>query len=181
MPWFSNLMSAFTGSKIDIEEFKKKLYSNDATVQLSNSDLEAYVDDIESRVKSMVKELKNTYKKYNITFSGFKSFDTACEYLRESIKNGSEHAYNNLIKLESVVTSEQKRHLALIRMAMTIDGKKVIDQINNDPIDKRTFIKIFGDRAQTGAMSHDGVYQQLWSEIHKLSEYVLLHKNKVYH
>lgn len=181
MPWFSNLMAAFTGPKIDVEEFKKKLYSKSTTEQVSNSDLAAYVDDIESRVKKMVQELKTTYKKYNITFSGFKSFDTACEYLRESIKNGSEQAYNNLIKLESVITSEQKRHLALIRMAVTTDGKKVIDQINNDPKDKQTFMKIFGDRAQTGAMSQDGVYQQLWSEIHKLSEYVLLHKNKVYH
>jgi hypothetical protein len=180
MHWFNNLLSAFTGPAVDVEELKKRLYS-DSAEQLSNSELEAYVDDIESRVKTMVKSLKTLYKKYDITFSGFKSFDLACEYLRESIIDGSEKAYNNLIKLESVVTSEQKRHLALIRMAITTDGKKVIDKINNDPSDKQTFAKIFGDRMQQAVVSQDGVYQQLWSEIHKLSEYILLHKNRVYH
>lgn len=181
MHWFNNLLSAFSGPTVDIDDLKQRLYSSNVGEQLSNSELNAYVDDIEERVKKMVKSLKIMYKKYNITFSGFKSFDTACEYLRESIADGSERAYNNLIKLESVVTSEQKRHLALIRMAITTDGKKVIDNINNDPTDKQVFVKIFGDRTQPGAMSQDGMYQQLWSEIHKLSEYVLLHKNRTYH
>jgi uncharacterized phage infection (PIP) family protein YhgE len=181
MHWFNNLLAAFTGSTVDVDALKQRLYANNATDQLSNAELEAYVDDIEERVKKMVKALKTMYKKYDITFSGFKSFEQACEYLRESIADGSERAYNNLIKLESAVTSEQKRHLGLIRMAITTDGKKVIDKINNDPSDKQTFVKIFGDRAQPGAMSQDGEYQQLWSEIHKLSEYILLHKNRVYH
>lgn len=181
MHWFNNLLSTFTGSTVDVEELKQRLYSNNAAEQLSNAELEAYVDDIASRVKKMVKDLKNMYKKYDITFTGFKSFDLACQYLRESITDGSERAYNNLIKLESAVTSEQKRHLSLIRMAITTDSKKVIDKINNDPSDKQIFIKIFGDRMQPGTMSQDGEYQQLWSEIHKISEYVLLHKNRTYH
>lgn len=181
MHWFNSLLSVFAGTTVDIDEVKQRLYSNDLIEQLSDSELKAYVDDIESRVEKMVKSLKAIYKKHNITFSGFKSFDTACEYLRESITDGSERAYNNLIKLESIVTAEQKRHLALIRMAITADGKKVIDLINNDPSDKQTLIKIFGDRTKIGAQSEDGMYQQLWSEIHKLSEYILLHKNRVYH
>lgn len=181
MHWFQSLLSVFTGPKVDLNELKQRLYSKDSTQQLSNTELEAYVADIEDRVKKMVKALKTMYKKYNITFNGFKSFELACEYLRASITDGTDVAYNNLIKLESVFTSEQKRHLGLIRMAISTDGKKVIDKINDYPPDKQIFIKIFGERAQPGTISQDGEYQQLWSEIHKLSEYILLHKNRVYH
>ncbi len=181
MHWFNNLLSAFTGPTTDVEDLKQRLYSNSAAEQLSDSELKAYVDDIEARSKKMVKALKDMYKKYDITFSGFKSFDIACEHLHESIDDGSEKTYNNLIKLESLITSEQKRHLALIRMAVTKDGKKVIEHINKDLADHKTFVKIFGDRTQAAGLSQDGMYQQLWSEIHKLSEYVLLHKNRTYH
>mgnify|MGYP006913947504 CR=1 FL=1 len=92
MPWFSDIFAVFSGASTDITDIKQKLYSNDATSNLSDADLYAYIKDIESRVKKMVKNLKVIYKKYNITFNGFKSFATACEYLRESIKNGNEAA-----------------------------------------------------------------------------------------
>lgn len=184
MPWLNNIMSVFGGKKADIEAIKQKIQasSNTTTAEKpSNEELEAYVADIDSRVKKMVKDLKNIYKKYNIVFNGFRSFEMAIKYLHESIRNGSEEAYNNLIKLESVVTAEQKRHLALIRMAVTTNGKRVMEEINKDPEDKETFNKIFGEHNTAGTINTDGAYQQLWSEVHKLSEYILLQKNKVYH
>lgn len=180
MQWFNNFMSIFHG-KADIDEIKEKLYAPNESERIGDEELEAYTADIQERVKKMVKQLSEIYKKYGISFTGFKSFDSACEYLMQSIHNDSEQAYNNLIKLESVVTSEQKRHLALIRMAMTVDGRMVMDQINKDPLDKQAFVNIFGEHNAAGTVNTDGVYQRLWSEMHKLSEYVLLHRNRIYH
>src|SRR5438034_2635075 len=113
MPWLNEIISAFIGkAEVDVESIKKRINkAATGSEKLTNEELTGYVDDIESRVRKMVKELKTLYKKYNIDFSGFKSFETAIVNLRESIKNNSEEAYNNLIKLESVVTAEQKRHL----------------------------------------------------------------------
>lgn len=180
MQWFNNLLSLFS-EKIDTSVVKQKLSTNNVTENISNQELESYADDIQERVRTMVKELQALYKKYGIDFSGFNSFDSACEYLKQSIYNRSEQAYNNLIKLESAVTSEQKRHVALIRMAVTNDGKKVMELINKNPEDKNLFVKIFGEHNAAGTVNQDGVYQRLWSEMHKLSEYVLIHRNVVYH
>lgn len=183
MPWLSNVFNVFTHKNIDVTEIKQKIQAatQNSPVQVASDDLLAYVDDIESRIKGMVKDLRALYKKFNITFTGFKAFDIACGFLRDSIKKGSEEAYNNLIKLESIVTSEQQRHLALIRMAVTADGKRVMDLINQSPEDKQVFNKVFGERDANGKLITDGMYQRLWSEVHKLSEYILIQKNRVYH
>lgn len=178
MPWLSNWFYRITHKDFDLEGIKQKILTNTA----SSEDLLAYVDDLEYRVDTMIDELKKLYKKYDITFSGFKSFQMACDYLRESIKDGSEQAYNQLIKLESMVTSEQQRHLTLIKMAMTKNGQRVFDRIKQNPEDKILFDKVFGSRdLATGKVKDDGIYQRLWSEIHKLSEYILINKNRVYH
>lgn len=177
MPWLSNWFYKVTHGNIDIDELKQKIKSGTATPE----DLQAYIVDLDERIQTMVKELKTLYKKFNITFTGFKSMDLACEYLRISIKDGSESAYNNLIKLESMVTSEQQRHLSLIKMAITRDGKRVIELINQNPEYKKTFDSIFGMRDASGKIKEDGLYQKLWSEIHKLAEYLLIQKTKIYH
>lgn len=179
MPWINEIMSVFTGKKQDIDAIKLKLQEPGAVV--TDSELDAYISDISSRIKRMVKDLKNMYGRYGVTFNGFKALDLACDSLRESLKDGREEAYNNLIKLESSITTEQKRHLALIRIAMTKEGKRVMDMINSDPNQKAIFVKIFGERDVVGKTDVDGLYQRLWSEIHKLSEYILIQKNKVYH
>lgn len=179
MPWINDIMSVITGKKQDIGAIKNKL--QDPNVVVSDGELSAYISDINSRIKKMVKDLKNMYGRYGVTFNGFKALDLACDSLRESLKDGREEAYNNLIKLESSITTEQKRHLALIRIAMTKEGKRVIDMINSDPNQKEVFVKIFGERDVAGKSDIDGLYQRLWSEIHKLSEYILIQKNKVYH
>lgn len=183
MPWLSDVWNVLTHKNVDISEVKQKIQTADSdhSEEIDVKELMAYIDDIEDRIHSMVKELKAIYKKFNITFNGFKSMDMACEYLRGSIKDGSEEAYNNLIKLESMVTGEQQRHLALIRMAVTMDGRRVIDQIMQNPETKEIFVKIFGEKNAQGKIVADGIYQRLWSEIHKLSEYILIHKNRVYH
>jgi hypothetical protein len=178
MPWLNSIISAITGKKYDITAIKAKI---DAKDTLTDDELNGYIDDIDKRIKKMERELKNIYSKYGVTFNGFKALDTACDALRESLKDGKEVAYNNLIKLESAITSEQKRHLALIRIAMTSHGKQVITEINSDPISKEIFIKVFGERDVAGKVNMDGLYQRLWSEIHKLSEYIITLKNKVYH
>lgn len=177
MPWLSSWFYKITHKDIDLSEIKQKIANGSATTQ----DLNQYVDDLEYRIKEMVKDLRALYKRFNITFTGFKSMDLACEYLRASIKNGSEAAYNNLIKLESIVTSEQQRHLALIRMAITQDGKRVVELIARNPENKEIFNKVFGVKDASGRTIEDGAYQKLWSEIHKLSEYLLIQKTKVYH
>lgn len=177
MQWFHKLVSFFS-PKHDLEEIKKKLYSPNQAERISDPELEAYALDIQKRIHIVVKQLRTIYRKHGINFSGFKFFDGACECLMKGIHSDSEQAYNNLIKLESVVNLERKRHLTLIKMAMTIDGKLVIEQINNDPVDKQIFIDIFGDT--TGAVNAPGVYQHIWYEMHKLSEYVLLHHSRIY-
>lgn len=177
MPWLSNWFYKVTHRNIDVDEIKQKINSGTATTE----DLQAYIIDLDDRIQAMVKDLKTLYKKFNITFTGFKSMDLACEYLHNSVKDGSEAAYNNLIKLESMVTSEQQRHLSLIKMAITSDGKRVIEMINQNPEYKKTFDHIFGVRDASGKIRDDGLYQKLWSEIHKLSEYLLIQKTKVYH
>jgi hypothetical protein len=177
----SNILSVFGSKKADLAAIKQKLQSPNAEGTLSDDELIAYIDDIKQRVKQMVKDLKSVYSKYGITFVKFKSMDDACVSLRACIKAGTEEAYNNLIKLETEVTVEQKRHLALIRMAVTQDGKRVIDQITRNPDHKQIFENVFGHRDFSGKDSTDGMYQRLWSEIHRLSEYILLQKNKVYH
>lgn len=177
MPWLNNVINAITGKKYDIDAIKTKMNSKSV---ITDAELDGYIDDIDKRVKKMEKELKNMYSKYGVSFNGFKSLDTVSEALHESVKDGKEVAYNNLIKLESSITTEQKRHLALLRIAMTSTGKHVLDEINRDPMSKETFVKVFGDRT-TGNDPKDGLYQQLWSEIHKLSEYIIMQKNKVYH
>lgn len=181
MQWFNNLLSTFSDEKTDISAIREKLYSTEMVEKISDADLKAYVKDIKKRIKKMVKELQCIYEKYGIEFSGFKTLDSAGEYLMQSIEDNNEAAYNNLIKLESVVTAEQRRHLGLIRMAMTADGKKVIDQINSIPADKQKFISIFGEHDASSSVNNDGMYQHIWSEIHKLSEYILINKNRVYH
>lgn len=178
MAWLKEILSVITGNDVDIEQVKTKIQSS--TEGVSDSEINAYIDDLESRVAKMIKELKTIYAKYNIQFSGFKSFDLACNSLRASLKDGRDEAYNNLVKLENTITTEQKRHLGLIKMAVTKDGKKVYDQIMLDPKDKLIFNKIFGSRDTNGAQN-DGAYQRLWSETHKLSEYIITRKNKVYH
>lgn len=177
MPWLSNWFYKVTHKNVDLSEIKLKMQNGSATTH----DLLEYIDNIESRIYDMVHELKSLYKKYNITFTGFKSMDLACDYLRSSIKDGSEPAYNNLIKLESMITGEQQRHLALIRMAITPDGKRIMEQIEQNPEHKQIFTRIFGVKNAAGKVIQDGDYLHLWSEIHKLSEYVLINKNKVYH
>ncbi len=181
MAWLNNIFSTLTGNKKDIESIRAKINASGASTILSDDDLSAYIDDIETRSKKMVKDLKITYGKYGVQFAGFKSMESACTSLRTSLKNAKELAYNNLIKLESSITAEQKRHLALIRMAMSSEGKRVIDLINKDPRAKEVFVGVFGERDVSGQENVDGSYNQLWSEIHKLSEYILLQKNKVYH
>lgn len=178
MTWLKEILSVITGNDVDIEQVKTKIQTS--TEGIPDSEIDAYINDIESRTKKMVKELKTVYAKYNIQFTGFKSFDTAAASLRSSLKDGRDEAYNNLVKLESSITSEQKRHLGLIKMAVTKDAKKVYEQIMLDPHDKETFNKIFGSKDATGAQN-DGVYQRLWSEVHKLSEYIIKRKNQVYH
>jgi hypothetical protein len=178
MSWLKDIMSVITGNEVDVEQVRTKIQSS--TEGVSDEEIKAYIDDIDSRVKRMVKDLKTVYAKYNIQFSGFKSFDVACNSLSTSLKDGRDEAYNNLVKLESTITSEQKRHLGLIKMAVTKDGKKVYDQIMLDPGDKLVFNKIFGSR-DTNGTQNDGTYQRLWSEVHKLSEYIITRKNKVYH
>lgn len=181
MHLLQKILSIFR-NKVDAETVKQKFYASHIPDSISNQELEAYADDIQARVRKMVKELKAIYKKHGIDFAGFKSFDNACEYLKQSIYNRGEYAYNNLIKLDSAVTSEQKRHIALIEMAITPDGQRIIDLINQDPHEKQTFIRIFGDPASTAnTETKDGMYKNLWNEMHKLSEYVLLHRNIVYH
>jgi len=181
MPWFSDLLSAVTGVKKDFTEIKKNVQNAKKSTMIVDSDLEAYIDDINSRVNDMVNELKAIYKKYDIQFTGFKAFDNACFSLHECLKTRKEEAYNNLLKLESAITSEQKRHLSLIRMAVTKDGKKVFDKIIQDPTARTQYVKIFGSRAITGKDDVDGIYQAIWSELNKLAEYIITHKNKVYH
>jgi hypothetical protein len=181
MPWFSNLISAVTGTKKDVEEIKTKVQNYAPGVTITDAELEVYIDDINTRIKKMVKDLKSIYSKYGVQFSGFKSLDLACTSLLESLKDGKEQAYNSLIKLESSITAEQKRHVALIKMAVATDGKKVMDKINADPEAKQLFNSIFGERDVSGQENSDGIYQRLWSEIHKISEYIIMQKNKVYH
>jgi len=181
MAWLNNLVSTLTGNKNDIELIKAKIQAQDKSTVISDNELESYIDDIQTRNKRMVKALKAIYGKYGVQFAGFKSMELACTSLRSSLKDGKELAYNNLIKLESSITAEQKRHLALIRIAMSSDGKRVIDLINKDPQTKDIFDSVFGERDVAGKDSINGTYQQLWSEIHKLSEYIILQKNKVYH
>lgn len=177
MPWLSNWFYRITHANFDLSEIKHKIQNATAT----NDDLLAYVDDIEFRASEMVDELKVLYKNYNISFTGFKSFDMACDFLRQSIKDGSEQSYNNLIKLESMITTEQQRHLTLIKMAVTKKGARVYEQIRQDADSKAIFDKVFGSKDASGKVNDDGMYQRLWSEIHKLSEYILLQKNRVYH
>lgn len=182
MPWLNNIISAITGTNSAVlESAKAKVQSANPTDPATNAELDAYIDDINRRIKRMVKDLKGIYSKNGVDFTGFKSLDMACKYLHESLQDGKEVAYNNLIKLESSITAEQKRHLSLIKIAMTTQGKKVIDQINQDPSSKEIFASVFGTRDVAGKENMDGMYQQLWSEIHKLSEYILMQKNKVYH
>jgi hypothetical protein len=178
MPWLNDVISKITGKKYDITDIKTKI---NTAAPVPDVELDAYIDDIDRRIKKMEKELRNTYSKYGVSFNGFKSLDTACDALRESLKDGKEVAYNNLLKLESSITSEQKRHLALLRIAMTSQGKGVLDEINRDPVSKEIYVKVFGERASAGKENMDGLYQRLWSEIHKLSEYIITQKNKVYH
>lgn len=177
MPWLSNWFYKITHQDFDINALKNKIQTNTATTD----ELLAYVDDIEYRIGNMINDLKVLYKKYDITFKGFKSFEAACTYLRQSIKNGTTETYNNLIKLESMVTSEQQRHLTLVKMAVTQQGIRVYDKIKSDPDSYAIFEKVFGARDANGRLVEDGLYQRLWSEIHKLSEYILINKNKVYH
>lgn len=181
MAWLNNLVSAITGNKKDIEQIRKNMQAPKADTPVTDSDIEAYIEDIDTRAKKMVKDLKNMYIKYGVEFSGFKSLEAACMSLREGIKSGKDEVYNNLIKLESSITSEQKRHVALIKIAVTKNGKKVIDQINQDPVTKQTFASIFGSRDVAGQENVDGTYQKLWSEIHKLAEFIITKKNRVYH
>ncbi len=178
MTWLKEILSVITGNDVDVEQVRAKIQTSSEGIP--DSDLTAYINDIDSRVKKMVKSLKTVYAKYNIQFTGFKSFDTACNSLSSSLKDGRDEAYNNLVKLESSITSEQKRHLGLIKMAVTKDGKKVYEQIMSDPTDKETFNAIFGSRDSSGAQN-DGTYQRLWSEVHKLSEYIIKRRNQVYH
>lgn len=181
MPWLSDVIAAFTSKKADVEEVKQKIITGDGNTVLSEVELEAYVKDIETRVKRMTKNLRTIYSRYGITFNGFKSFNQAFAAIRASIKNGSEETYNNLIKTESSITSELKRHLSLIRMAVAQDGTKVIDKINQDPRIKDKFNMIFGQRDTASGQNKDGTYQRLWSEVHKLAEYIIIQKDKVYH
>lgn len=177
MPWLSNWFYKLLHGNFDVEEMKDKMQDSSATTV----DLLEYVDFIEHRIDNMVTGLKSLYNKYDIEFKGFKSLDLACSFLRESINDGSEEAYNNLIKLESMVTTEQQRHIGLIKMAVNKDGVKIYDLIREDPRNKEFFDTIFGVRDVNGKIIDDGLYQRLWSEIHRLSEYILIHKNKVYH
>lgn len=181
MQWLNDLISTVTGNKYDISAVKQKVQASEPGVIVTNDELEAYIKDISLRIKKMVKDLKQIYGKYDIQFSGFKSLDLCCDSLRSSLTDGKEEAYNNLIKLESAITTEQKRHLGLIKMAIAKNGQKVIDLINQDPFTKERFTKIFGERDVVGKNNVDGTYQRLWSEIHKLSEYIITQKNKVYH
>lgn len=184
MSWLNDLISVFTPkSEADLAEVKQKINTamHDSTIKIEDVELLVYVNDIEQRLNAMVKDLKKIYKSYNIDFKGFKAFGSACDYLKSAIKDDNEEAYNNLIKLESMITSEQQRHLALIRMASTSDGKRVFEQISADPEKKATFNKIFGEKNAISKLSTDGMYQRLWSEIHKLAEYILIKKNKIYH
>lgn len=181
MSWLSNIFG-FSGSKnVDIEALKKKLQNADKHTAVSMADLEAYTDDIEDRVKQMTKDLKGIYSRYGITFNGFKSFKIACAAIRTSIKNSNDESYNNLIKTESSIASELKRHLSLIRMAVAPDGAKVMDKINQDPRVREKFNKIFGKRDNQEVLSTDGTYQRLWSEVHKVSEYIIIQKDRVLH
>ncbi|HSX20767.1 MAG TPA: hypothetical protein VLG38_06585 [Gammaproteobacteria bacterium] len=177
MPWLNNLVHRFTHKDVDVAAIQGKIELHSAT----NDDLLDYVTDIEHRTKQMVQDLQSIYKKYEISFTGFRSLEMACDFLRSSIKNGKEEVYNNLIKIEPMVTSEQQRHVALISMAVTSNGKRVLDQIKQDPESKQKFVGVFGERDASGQMKGDGAYQRLASEIHKLSEYILLQKNKIYH
>ena len=184
MPWLNNIISAVTGNKVDVEEVKRKIKTSKpkkGELPVTDAELQAYVDDIKSRINKMVKDLRTIYGKFGIEFSGFKALDSACVTLRDGLKGGKDDAYNNLIKLESSITAEQRRHVALIKMAVSKDGKKVIDQITQNPSTNAKFAEVFGKRDATGKENMDGTYQQLWSEIHKLSEYIIVQKNKVYH
>lgn len=183
MGWLRDFFYTLTNKGIDAAHIQHKMQSvtDVATINFSNDDLLAYVSDLEIRINNMEKQLKSLYKKYNIVFAGFTAFEQSCVYLRESIQENSAAAYDNLIKIESTITAEQRRHLGLIRMAVMPDGKRVMDAINQDPKSKQTFEAIFGAKDSNGKVIVDGVYQHLWSEIHKLSEYLLLHKNKIYH
>jgi hypothetical protein len=181
MRWLNNVIASLTGNKKDVNAIRDKLQAADQTTIIADEDLLVYIDDVEDRCKKIVKKLKNLYAKYGIAFSGFKSLESACTALRDSLKDGKETAYNNLIKLESSITAEQKRHLSLIKIAMSKEGKKVLDEINAKPQEKAIFVGVFGERNVGKQENIDGAYQRLWSEIHKLSEYILLQKNKVYH
>lgn len=167
IPWLNKWFHRFNHKDVDILVVKQKMQEASA----STDDLLSYVDDLEERIDFMVQKLKDLYKRNSITFYGFKSFALACEYLRNSITDDTESAYNNLIKLEPLITSEQHRHLSLIKLAVLPSGKRVIEEIYRNPTDKASFEAVF----------QDGMYQQLWLEIHKLSEYILIQKNKVYH
>ncbi len=181
MRGLGKLLSAFGGKKVDIAEVKQKLQTPDSKELLTDTEIMAYIDHIKSQLDAIVKDLKQIYSNYDIIFTGFKSLTDACVSLKLSVKSGTEAAYNNLIKIENDVTIEQKRHLALIRMAVTKDGGRVIEQIYKDKLQKERFDNIFGVRGANNSENSDGMYQRLWSEIHHLSEYILLHKNKVYH
>jgi hypothetical protein len=182
MPWLNNLISAVKGNKVDVDDVKRRVQAKVNKQPITDEELEAYVSDIKTRVGKMVKDLKTIYAKFGIQFTGFKSLDLACTSLKDGLKSNKDEIYNNLIKLESSITAEQKRHVALIKMAVTKDSKKVIDQIMQDARSKEKFNEIFGKHdSATATANMDGTYQQLWSEIHRLSEYLITKKTKVYH
>lgn len=181
MQWFTNLVNAIKGVQYDIADIKRKVNTPGGAEHTTDAELKAYINDVEKRVNSMVNTLKNIYSKYDIKFSGFKSLGSSCEAMRNSLDDTKDQAYNTLLKLESDVTTEQKRHLGLIRMAVTKDGKMVINLINQDPESKKQFSKVFGQYTTDGKAHTNGEYQKLWGEIHKLSEYIITQKNKVYH
>ncbi len=181
MSWLGNIFGLSSGKNVDFAALQKKLQSADKHTTVSNADLEAYTDDIENRVKQMTKDLKGIYTRFGITFNGFKSFKIACAAIRTSINNGTEESYNNLIKTESSIAAELKRHLGLIRMAVAPDGGKVMDKINQDPRIREKFNKIFGKRSDEDTLSTDGTYQRLWSEVHKVAEYIIIQKDRVLH
>ena len=177
MPWLSNWFYKITHKDFDLAAVMEKIQAHSAT----RADLLAYVDNLEYRIGNMVQTLQDIYKKYDIVFKGFRSFNLACDCLRQSIKDSSEEAYNSLIKIDSMITSEQQRHVALIKMAVTKTGKRVFTEIQENPEQKTQFAKVFGEKDSNGKIKDDGIYQRLWSEIHRLSEYLLIEKDKVHH
>jgi hypothetical protein len=179
--WFSKIVEGLSGKKPDIEVIKKAIAKADPKQPVAVEDLSAYARDIEKRAKAMNHELAEIYAKYGVTFSGFKSFDQACSAMKAITKKGSAEAYNNLIKAESAITGEMRRHLSLIRMAVLQDGSRVIAKINSDPKMIEKFNEIFGQRNVVTGQNTDGVYQRLWSEVHRLAEYLIIKKDKVLH